>query len=124
MEDPFVGTGEREMGSTALRDAQQAPETSATLATVSSSSLGKSGPLPKRFAPRATYRHLPGTCVWNALSLFHILAPLVSKPGIQLFLSRTPTLGDLSFCWLVARLEPPRTSSLSKTTRVEDLRVA
>jgi hypothetical protein len=56
--------GEREMGSTLLCDAQQVLEPSATVATVTSSSLGESGPLPKKvhtegyLLPSAWYVHL------------------------------------------------------------------
>jgi hypothetical protein len=46
--DAFLRVGEREMGSTFLCDAQQVPESSATVAVVSSFSLGEYGPFPKK----------------------------------------------------------------------------
>jgi hypothetical protein len=44
----FLRTGEREMGSTFLRNAQQVLESSVAVATVSSFSLGESSPFPKK----------------------------------------------------------------------------
>jgi hypothetical protein len=97
VEDPFVGAGEREMGSTPLRDVQQVLETSAAVATVSSSSLRESWPLPKKVCTKGCLP--PSTwyvCV-NVMSLFHSISPLVSELGIRWFLSRKHTLGALNF---------------------------
>jgi hypothetical protein len=62
--------------------------------------------------------------MWNAVSLFHSLSPLVSELGIRWFLSRKDTLGALKFRRLVAQPEPPTPSFLSETTWVEASRVA
>jgi hypothetical protein len=123
-EDPFIGIGDREMGSTPLRDAQQVLEMSAAVAMVSSSSLRESGPLPKKvhtkgcLPPSTQYVHV------ECHEPFHSLLPLVSELGIRRFLSRKRTLGALNFCRSVARPEPPMPSSLSKNVWVETSRVA
>jgi hypothetical protein len=62
--DAFLRVVEREMSSTLLRDAQQVLEPSATVATVSSFSLGESGPFLKKvrtkgcLPPSAWYAHM------------------------------------------------------------------
>jgi hypothetical protein len=62
--DAFLHVGEREVGSTFLCNAQQVLESSATVATVSSFSLGESGPFHKKvrtmgyLLPSARYVHV------------------------------------------------------------------
>jgi hypothetical protein len=50
--DAFLQMGEREIGSTLLRDAQQVLELFAIVATVSLFSLGESGPFPKKVSTK------------------------------------------------------------------------
>jgi hypothetical protein len=83
------------------------------------SPLGNPGPSPRRSLPRGVYRHLPGTCVWNAVGLLYRQPLLVLEPGIQWFLNGKHTLGALSFCSSAARPEPLTLSSSSEAARVE-----
>jgi hypothetical protein len=62
--DAILCAGEREMGSTLLRDAQKVPELSAAMATVFSFYLRESGQFPKKvhtkgcLLPSAWYVHV------------------------------------------------------------------
>jgi hypothetical protein len=76
----------------------------------------------RRSIPRATYRRLPGRCVWNVVGHLCSLSLLVPELGIWWLLIRKHTLGALSFHWSVARPEPPTPSSSSETAWVETSR--
>jgi hypothetical protein len=56
--DAFLRVGEREVGSTFLRNAQQVPESSVAVARVSSFSLGESSPFSKKVHTKGVYHHL------------------------------------------------------------------
>jgi hypothetical protein len=83
--DDFLHVSEMEIGSTVLRDAQQVPESLAATATVSSFSLGVSGPLSKKVRTKVVCHHLSSTCVWNVVGLFCSLPLLVLELGIRQF---------------------------------------
>jgi hypothetical protein len=117
--DPFICSGEREVGLPPLHDAQQVLESLATVATVSSSFFGESGSFTKKVHSKGC---LPGMCSWNAVGLLCSLSLLVPELGICWVLNRKRTLGALSIRRSVARLEPPTPSSSDETTWVETSR--